>query len=82
MAVKLLLPQIGFSMSEGTLTEWLVRSGDSVRDGQPIYSVESDKSVNEVEAPATGVITIVAEPGKLYQVGDVLGEIDTDNAKL
>jgi pyruvate/2-oxoglutarate dehydrogenase complex dihydrolipoamide acyltransferase (E2) component len=75
MAVQLTLPQIGFSMSEGVLSEWLVQNGDAVKEGQPIYSVESDKSVNEVEAPATGVVTIIAEPGKLYQVGDLLGEI-------
>jgi pyruvate/2-oxoglutarate dehydrogenase complex dihydrolipoamide acyltransferase (E2) component len=79
MTVRLQLPQIGFSMSEGTLTEWLVKTGDRVRDGQPIYSVESDKSVNEVEAPSSGVITILAEPGKLYQVGDLLGEIEPES---
>jgi pyruvate/2-oxoglutarate dehydrogenase complex dihydrolipoamide acyltransferase (E2) component len=48
MAVQLTLPQIGFSMSEGVLSEWLVQNGDAVKEGQPIYSVESDKSVNEV----------------------------------
>lgn len=80
MSVKIQLPQIGFSMSEGTLTEWLVKSGERVRDGQAIYSVESDKSVNEVEAPSSGIITILAEAGKLYQVGDLLGEIEPESA--
>jgi len=75
MSVPILLPQIGFSMSEGTLSQWLVNDGENVKAGQPIYTLESDKSVNEVEAPASGLVRIRAEPGKLYQVGDLLGEI-------
>ena len=75
MSFTVVLPQIGFSMSEGTLTEWLVADGATVREGDPIYALESDKSVQEVESPAAGVLKILAEPGKTYQVGDVLAEI-------
>ena len=83
MPVQLVVPQIGFSMSEGTLNEWLAKDGDIVKEGQPLYALESDKSVNEVESPASGVLKIIAEPGKLYQVGELLAEITpaTDSGK-
>lgn len=75
MATPVLLPKIGFSMTEGTLAEWLVADGESVKEGQPIYSLETEKATEEVESPAAGTIKIIGEPGKLYQVGDLMGEI-------
>jgi len=75
MATKILLPKLGFSMKEGTLTEWLVTDGATVKEGEPLYSLESDKSVQEIESPATGRLRILQLPGELYQVGTVLGEI-------
>ncbi|MFA7553859.1 MAG: biotin/lipoyl-containing protein [Spongiibacteraceae bacterium] len=62
MTIEIKIPKIGFSMSEGVLTEWLVKDGDTVEEGQPIYALESDKSVNEVESPTAGVIKILVEP--------------------
>jgi pyruvate/2-oxoglutarate dehydrogenase complex dihydrolipoamide acyltransferase (E2) component len=75
MATQVLFPKIGFSMEEGTLAEWMVVDGATVEAGQPLYALESDKSVQEVEAPASGVLKIIAQPGELYKVGDILGEI-------
>jgi pyruvate/2-oxoglutarate dehydrogenase complex dihydrolipoamide acyltransferase (E2) component len=75
MTTEITLPKIGFSMIEGQLNEWLVADGDAVAEGQPIYLLESDKAVQEVEAPASGVVRIKAPPGETYQVGDILGEI-------
>lgn len=62
-------------MTEGTLTEWLVADGTAVKEGQPIYALESDKSVQEIEAPASGTLKIVAKIGEIYQVGQLLAEI-------
>jgi pyruvate/2-oxoglutarate dehydrogenase complex dihydrolipoamide acyltransferase (E2) component len=76
MATQILLPKIGFSMNEGELTEWLAEDGAAVTEGQPLYSIESDKSVNEVESPATGKLKILKEKGGPYEVGTVLGEIE------
>jgi len=70
-----MFPKIGFSMEEGTLTEWLVSDGTEVKEGQPLYVLESEKSSQEVEAPASGTLKISAEIGEVYKVGDVLGEI-------
>ena len=76
MTTQILLPKIGFSMNEGVLAEWLVADGDTVTEGQPIYALESDKSTNEVESPASGTIRIHAEIGETYEVGAVLGTIE------
>jgi pyruvate/2-oxoglutarate dehydrogenase complex dihydrolipoamide acyltransferase (E2) component len=76
MSTQVLLPKIGFSMEEGTLSEWLQADGAAVQQGQPLYSLESDKSVQEIEAPASGKLKIVAQTGVMYKVGDVLAEIE------
>lgn len=73
--MQILFPKIGFDMEEGTLAEWLVSDGASVEAGQPLYVLESDKSAQEIEAPASGTVKITAVIGQVYKVGDVLGEI-------
>ncbi|MET0179736.1 MAG: biotin/lipoyl-containing protein [Novosphingobium sp.] len=76
MATQILLPKIGFSMTEAQVAEWLAQDGDQVTEGQPLYLLEADKSTNEVEAPATGTLRIVAQTGETYEVGTVLGSIE------
>jgi pyruvate/2-oxoglutarate dehydrogenase complex dihydrolipoamide acyltransferase (E2) component len=76
MAYEVLLPKIGFTMNEGQLSEWLVEDGAEVKEGQPLYSLESDKSAQEVEAPASGRLRIIARIGQTYEVGTVLAEIE------
>ncbi len=75
MATKVVLPKLGMAMSEGTLSEWLVKDGDLVEEGQVIFEIENDKSVQEIESPASGKITIIAEEGEIYPVDEVLAEI-------
>jgi pyruvate/2-oxoglutarate dehydrogenase complex dihydrolipoamide acyltransferase (E2) component len=76
MATEILLPKIGFSMNEGQLNEWLAEDGAQVTEGQPLFTLESDKSTNEVEAPASGTLKITAAVGEVYEVGTVLGTIE------
>jgi pyruvate/2-oxoglutarate dehydrogenase complex dihydrolipoamide acyltransferase (E2) component len=76
MATDILLPKLGFSMTEGQIAEWLVADGAQVTEGDPLYSLEADKSTNEVEAPASGTLRIIAEPGDTYEVGTILGRIE------
>lgn len=76
MATEIIFPKIGFSMTEGVLAEWLVEDGAAVTEGQPLYSIESDKSTNEVESPAAGTVRIAGVPGETYEVGAVIGSID------
>jgi len=75
MSTFIVLPKIGFSMNEGTLVEWLVADGGPVKEGEPLYAVESEKSTQEVEAPASGMLRIIKQPGEMYEIGTVLGEI-------
>ena len=76
MAVEVLLPKIGFSMNDGTLTEWLVADGGQAVEGQPLYVLESEKSAQEVESPASGVLRIVGKIGETYEVGALLATIE------
>jgi pyruvate/2-oxoglutarate dehydrogenase complex dihydrolipoamide acyltransferase (E2) component len=76
MATEVLLPKLGFSMNEGVLAEWLVEDGATVVEGQMLFALESDKSTNEVESPASGVLKILKESGETYEVGTVLATIE------
>jgi pyruvate/2-oxoglutarate dehydrogenase complex dihydrolipoamide acyltransferase (E2) component len=75
MTTPVLMPKLGFSMDAGVLSEWLVGNGSLVEKGQSLYSLESDKSVQEIESPAAGVVKILAPAGGTYSVGHVLAEI-------
>jgi len=76
MATQIIFPKIGFSMNEGVLAEWLAEDGATVSEGQPLFSLESDKSTNEVESPASGVLRIVGQVGETYEVGAIIGSIE------
>lgn len=76
MAFEVLLPKIGFSMTEGVLAEWLVEDGGQAVEGQPLYALESDKSTQEVESPASGTLKIIAQTGETYEVGTLLATIE------
>lgn len=70
------MPKLGMSMTEATLTEWLVPDGADVTEGQDLYAVETDKSVQEVPSPVSGKLTIIAQPGEVYEVGALLGRVE------
>ncbi|NLJ45025.1 MAG: 2-oxo acid dehydrogenase subunit E2 [Treponema sp.] len=70
MAVSVLMPQLGLTMTEGLLTEWSKQEGDTVRKGDLLFSVENDKAVLPVEAQADGVLAnISARAGDVVPVG-------------
>ena len=76
MTVEVVVPKLGMAMSEGVLTEWLVKDGDSVKEGDEIVTIENDKSVQQIESPATGIIKLLANEGETYPVDTVLAEIN------
>mgnify|MGYP000728273532 CR=1 FL=1 len=76
MATEILLPKLGFSMTEGQVAEWMYGDGEDVKEGETLFLLEADKSTNEVESPATGKLKIVVEEGVTTQVGEVLGYIE------
>ena len=75
MSVEVRIPQIGFSMQEGTLVEWLVKDGECVENGAPLYTLELDKSVQEVSASTSGRLKVHADAGQAYAVGTLIAEI-------
>ncbi len=75
MSTTLTIPKLQMSSTEGTLAEWLVADGATVEAGQPIYSLETDKSVQEIEAPAAGKLVQKVAAGETYPVGTEIGEI-------
>ncbi len=76
MSTEIRIPSIGFSIERGTLSEWLVDDGAEVIQGQPLYTLELEKSVQEIESPASGTLKIMAVVGEAYPVGAVIGEIE------
>ncbi|HVB93619.1 MAG TPA: lipoyl domain-containing protein [Acidimicrobiales bacterium] len=70
------IPQAGATMDEGTIVEWLVADGAAVAMDQPLYRLETEKVEIEVECPASGVVHIVGEPGKVYPVGEDIGYVE------
>ncbi|GAB3108579.1 biotin/lipoyl-binding protein [Aestuariicella hydrocarbonica] len=75
MSTSLTIPKLQMSSTEGTLAEWLVDDGANVEEGQPIYCLETDKSVQEIEAPAAGKLVHKQAAGETYPVGTEIGEI-------
>lgn len=70
------IPKLGMSMTEATLVEWLVADGGEVAEGQDLYAIETDKSVQEVQSPVSGKLTIIAEPGEVYEVGHLIARVE------
>lgn len=73
--MDILLPKLGFSVAEANLVEWMVADGAKVTKGDPLFALESDKSVQDIEAPADGVLRILKPAGEVYEVGTLIGEI-------
>src|SRR3954451_1707567 len=74
--VQLLMPEMGESVTEGTVLEWHVAEGEAVEEGQTVVEVSTDKVDAEVPAPAAGTIDkILAQPDETVNVGAVLAEM-------
>ncbi len=80
--VNVTLPEMGESVSEGSIVEWRKKVGDWVDEGEPIVDVTTDKVDVEVPSTASGVITAIhGDEGATVNVGSVLAEIDTTATK-
>ena len=74
--VDVKIPNIGESVTEATLSEWLVKDGDYVNEGDVICELESDKATVEMPAELSGAIKITAEEGETYDIGSKIAELD------
>ena len=81
MATTIKMPQLGESVTEGTIERWLVKEGDTVEQYDPLFEVVTDKVNAEVPAEIAGTITKIMVPdGETVAVGTPVAEIDADGA--
>ena len=81
MPTTIKMPQLGESVTEGTIERWLVKEGDTVEQYDPLFEVVTDKVNAEVPAEIAGTITKIMVPdGETVAVGTPLAEIDADGA--
>src|SRR5256885_1915389 len=79
--VEIQMPQMGESVTEGTVLEWHKQEGEFVEEGETVVEVSTDKVDAEVPAPASGTITkILKGEDETIEVGGVLGELDPSAA--
>src|ERR1700745_1070659 len=75
-AVDVVMPQMGVSVSEGTVTRWLKQEGEQVEADEPLLEISTDKVDTEVPSPASGTLTqILVQEGQTVDVGTKLGQI-------
>jgi 2-oxoglutarate dehydrogenase E2 component (dihydrolipoamide succinyltransferase) len=75
-AVDVVMPQMGVSVSEGTITKWLKQVGDTVEADETLLEISTDKVDTEVPSPATGVVSeILVQEGETVAVGTVLARL-------
>ncbi|HEX9681056.1 MAG TPA: dihydrolipoamide acetyltransferase family protein, partial [Anaerolineales bacterium] len=73
MATKVIMPQLGESVVEGTVTKWLKKPGEAVQEFEPLVEINTDKVDTEIPAPATGVVLEVLVPeGQTVRAGTLL----------
>ena len=78
---EVIMPKMGDAMEEGTLLQWLKQDGETVKPGDVIGEIETDKSNVEIEAEDAGVLHIQVQPGAVVPVGKVIAVIGDAPAK-
>lgn len=79
---KMTMPQLGESVTEGTITKWLVAPGDKVNQYDPLAEVMTDKVTAEIPSLFTGIVKELAEEDQTYAVGEVICSIETEETPL
>lgn len=69
------LPKPGDAITEAEVTEFFVDDGASVSEGDPLYSIATDKAEMDIEAPSSGTVSWKVDEGGTYQVGTVVAVI-------
>jgi len=78
MAIEIVMPRLGWTMEEGTLVEWMKQDGDPIQPGDIMFTVESDKALNEVESFESGIFRIPPDSdvlGRAVPVGTLLAYV-------
>ena len=79
--VDVVMPQLGESLTEGTIVKWHKKPGDKIRKDETLLEISTDKVDSEIPSPVTGIITkLLFEEQKTVAVRTVIAEIDTDES--
>ena len=79
MSIDIKIPEIGESISEATMGQWLKEDGDMVEMDEIICEIESEKATMELTAEESGTIQILVKEGETVKIGTVIGRIDTNS---
>src|SRR5580658_8462475 len=81
MATDVVMPQMGESIFEGTITKWLKKPGDKVERDEPLFEISTDKVDAEIPSPSAGVLKeIKVNEGQTVPIQTVVAVIDADGA--
>src|SRR5882757_6531656 len=81
MAVDIVMPQMGESIFEGTITKWLKKPGDKIERDEPLFEISTDKVDAEIPSPSAGVLKeIKVNEGQTVPIQTVVAVIDADGA--
>ena len=81
--MDILMPQLGETVAEGKITKWFKAAGDTVKPGDNLFEIETDKTSMEVPATSAGVLVEVrVGEGAIVPVGAVVGVISSDGAAV
>ena len=83
MSEEIVVPVLGESIVEATVSKWLKKSGDNVKADEPIVELETDKVNVEVPAPSNGILgSIAVKEGETVNVGSLLGTISDKSGQI
>jgi pyruvate dehydrogenase E2 component (dihydrolipoamide acetyltransferase) len=83
MSTEVVMPQMGESIAEGTITKWLKKVGERVERDEPLFEISTDKVDAEIPSPAAGTLTEVRfKEGDTVEVNTVVAVLDGDQAEL
>src|SRR6188768_2337150 len=77
--VDVIMPQMGESIAEGTISRWMKKAGDAVKRDEPIFEISTDKVDAEIPAPTAGVLAeILVQEGTTVAINTIVARIETD----
>ena len=83
MAETISMPKLGFDMREGLLVRWVRNEGESVKKGDVLAEIETDKATVEVESSASGVVRkLLVEAGTVVPIGDAIAIVGSADEKI
>src|SRR2546423_1677869 len=85
MAIEITIPRLGWSMEEANFIGWLKKQGETVKSGEPLFSMESEKAAQDIEAVDSGILRIPPngpKAGEVVKVGQVIGYLNAKDEAL